>query len=212
MEHIKASELVNMNDIAKTHKFIDVEVLMSDESHAENRFGKIYVNGTEMFLHKDLAEIVVRAAEIAGERYGWKVRLMDGLRTYQAQELMLVAKERNGWPDHYVSSPGQGAHPRGMAIDIVPVDDNGRVDMGTEFDHFGVEANRDFTDLPEEVLANREKLNEVMLEAAKELDRDIHLFDSEWWDFRFFEDIYGKYAAITDDDLQEMGLPRQTEK
>lgn len=83
-------------------------------------------------------------------------------------------------PD-YVTPPSKGSmHSRGAAVDLTVVDSTGReLNMGTEFDFFGVEAHTDNLNLPAEVLKNRQILRDAM-EAA-----GFGGIRTEWWHFSY---------------------------
>lgn len=168
-------------------------------------FGKIYRKDAKIWAHKDLARITFRAAEILHGQKGWNLKAMDCLRTIEGQEGMQSVVKQNNWPEFYVSSPGSGAHPRAMAIDLVPVEAaTGKIiDMGSAFDHFGDKSGRSSPDLTQTQKQNRDTLNVAMLCAAGELGmaQDLELLASEWWDFRFKKERWSHYPALSDLDL-----------
>ncbi len=176
-------------------------------------FGAIYRDNVVLWVQQDLANITIRAAEILYKRHGWKLKVMDSLRVVEAQEAMQSVVKENHWSEEYVGRPGAGGHPRAMAIDIVPVDavSGVLVEMGSAFDHFGTRSNRDFVDFcndvekNSEITSNRQALDEAMLMAADEfgLKNKLYLFPSEWWDYRFTEDVWSQYPALSDNDLPE---------
>jgi D-alanyl-D-alanine dipeptidase len=76
-------------------------------------------------------------------------------------------------------------HSRGAAVDLTVVDATGKeLNMGTEFDFFGVEAHTDNLNLPAEVLKNRQILREAM-EAA-----GFRGIRTEWWHFSYQKKQY----------------------
>ncbi len=175
----------------------------------------IYRKDARMWMHRDLAEIVLRAAHRCYTDTGLRFVLLDCLRTTDAQRRMAdtkIVKANPHWtapgPGQLLSNPGEGAHPRAMAVDIMLVRTDGTpLDMGTVFDHFSTDpadnpAARDYPVSPE-VAANRALLNAYMVDAARDLDREIWLLPSEWWDFRFPPSVYNAYAALSDADLPE---------
>ncbi|UJH66979.1 M15 family metallopeptidase [Allomuricauda sp. SCSIO 65647] len=106
---------------------------------------------------------------------GYKIKFFDCYRPNSVQYKMweLVPNPQ------YVANPVKGSiHNKGGAVDITLVDiDGNELDMGTDFDFFGHKAHHDYTDLPEEVLANRKLLKETM---------EKHGFWSirtEWWHY-----------------------------
>ena len=180
-----------------------------------NIFGKIYRDSARLWLHKDLAEVVKQASALCHDRSGARFILYDGLRTIEAQEAMMRAplvQENPQWleePNRLLSPSGTGAHPRGMAIDIGLEDENGDlIDMGTVFDHLAEDsgpdhnpAHRAYTNLTDRVRKNRYILNAAMMDAARNAGYPLHLLESEWWDFRAPQDMYERYAPLSDQDL-----------
>src|SRR5690606_23920840 len=101
----------------------------------------------------------------------------------------------------------RGAHPRGMAVDVILGDENGEeVDMGTPFDHLPPDRSynpsaRDCTDFDPRILQNRKMLEDSLLDAARELRAEIVPLGGEWWDFRLPNDHYNAFAPIEDAQL-----------
>jgi D-alanyl-D-alanine dipeptidase len=178
-------------------------------------FGEqIYRSTAELWLHEDLAAIVIEAAQRCHDRTGYQFVLYDGLRTVDAQEKMLHTRrvqQNPHWLEEprLLSPPGQGGHPRGMAIDIVLENQNGSlVDMGTPFDFLAHNpspdtnmAHRDYPGLSPEVIANRAILTNAMTHAARSLNLPLLPLPQEWWDFRLPADVYNQYAPLRDRDL-----------
>lgn len=182
----------------------------------DNRlFGEaIYRNGARLWLYKDLAEIVLAAANLIQKRHGWRLVLYDGLRPVEAQKKMLQTarvKANPQWLEEprLLSPPGAGAHPRGMAVDLSAENGKGLlIDMGTSFDFLadnphpaGNPAHRDYPQLSETVRKNRAALETAMREAAEALNTPLLPLPQEWWDFRLPPDIYEQYAPLRDQDL-----------
>lgn len=181
---------------------------------APNIFGKIYRDGARLWLHKDLAQVVLGAAKIVSAQ-GYGLVLYDGLRTVEAQALMgqsNIVKANPHWleePGRLLSPPGAGAHPRGMAIDLSLADENGdSVDMGTDFDYLAENsqaahnpAHREFEGLDKNTQNNRALLTDAMVKSSKSLSFPLLPLPQEWWDFRFPTQIYEQYAPLNDADL-----------
>lgn len=182
--------------------------------------GVIYRPEARLWLHADLAQIVVHAAAAAG-RDGFHLVLYDGLRTTEAQQLMresAVVQANPQWLEgatRMLSPPGRGAHPRGMAIDVSLQDQAGQLlDMGTAFDEMpphgagpGPESNaahRETTLVDAAAQENRARLDRYMKEGALRAGRFIMPLPQEWWDYRFMPMDYDPYAPLADADL-----PRQ---
>ena len=82
----------------------------------------------------------------------------------------------------YVADPRKGGrHCRGTAVDVTLVDITTKkeVPMPTEFDNFTQKAWRSYTNLPDEIIQNRQQLEDVM---------QRHGFiglPTEWWHFDY---------------------------
>jgi zinc D-Ala-D-Ala dipeptidase len=175
---------------------------------------RIYRSDARLWLHETLAQIVLEVARICKSRHGLRLVLYDGLRTVEAQEKMMRTKricDNPHWLEEprLLSSPGGGAHPRGMAVDLSLESMDGRtVDMGTPFDFMAPgssvqenPAHRAYTSHPAEILQNRKILDNAMLEASDLLGHRLFLLPEEWWDFRLMPEVYNSYAPLHDSDL-----------
>ena len=174
----------------------------------------IYRPDAQFWLHEMLADVVFHAANLAHDRYGLTLVLYDGLRTSTAQAKMLeteVVKQNPHWLEkqpQLLSNPGEGGHPRAMAVDVSLRDENGEeLDFGTPFDFLaedptvaGNPAHRDYAQTPE-VTENRRKLDDVMVSGAAAANIPLFLLPQEWWDFRLPPELYTQYAPLSDDDL-----------
>lgn len=181
--------------------------------------GVLYRPGARLWLHEDLAAIVLLAARRCRAERGLRMILYDGLRTVTVQELMrdsAVVRAHPHWLEgetRVLSPPGAGGHPRAMAVDVsLETADGALLDMGTAFDELprggaGPETNRAhrlFGNLPEPVKNNRRVLEEAMTRAAAALGLPLLPLPVEWWDFRFPASHTGQFAPLAD-----TGLPPQ---
>lgn len=179
--------------------------------------GVIYRPGARLWLHRDLAQVVVRAAALAGKA-GLGVILYDGLRTTEAQGLMretAVVRANPQWLEgdtRMLSPPGKGAHPRGMAIDLtLCAPDGTALDMGTDFDAMpeggagpGPDTNRAHRETPhitDAQRAHREQLTRFMMDGALASAQFLMPLAQEWWDYRLMPMVYDRYAPLSDADL-----------
>lgn len=210
---IPAADLVALDDFVGVEP-LRVDLVYAKADHPRNIFGTaIYRPDARMWAHKDLARVIVAAARLCFARSGLIFEVKDCLRTVEAQEKMRqteIVRRNPHWlvePNRLLSPPGLGAHPRGMAVDVVLLDAQGReVDMGTPFDYLTEDrannpAARSFTNFPAGVLANRRLLESVMVEAGTALGMPIYPLPQEWWDFRFLPDYTRGFAPITDAEL-----------
>lgn len=181
-----------------------IEVVYANKDHPENIFGSaVYHKDARLILHRDLARIVIGTARKLHKDYGWTLILKDGLRPIEAQAALMetdIVKHNPHWlgEPRLLSGPGQGAHPRGMAIDV-SVD---RIDMGTTFDAMVPESARSYTGFSPDILKNRERLESAFMESAADLNLPLLPLPSEWWDFRLAREHSGRF-----DPLSDAGLP-----
>lgn len=211
MKVIEAKDLVDIQAAADSAGIrLRTDLIYADAAHPLNQTfcEAIYRSDARMWMYKDLAAIVLRAAACANKQ-GLRFVLTDCLRTVDAQARMAetkIVRANPHWKDVLISSPGKGAHPRGMAVDIYLEDREGQaLDMGTPLDYFSINpkdnpAARDYL-LPPNIQANRKLLEDLMVSAAMELGREIYPLPSEWWDFRLPPSVYEQYAPLSDSDL-----------
>jgi D-alanyl-D-alanine dipeptidase len=191
---------------------VTVDLVYANPVHARNIFARaLYHPSARLWLHEDLARIVLGAAWYLNVTHGWTLELKDGLRTVEAQRLMQendLVQANPQWSEpgekRLLSPPGAGAHPRAMAVDVCVLNDNGdEIDMGTPFDYLTRDphdnpAARNYTNLPDDIIRHRRQLEEGFTLSAQSLNLPIVLLSSEWWDFRFPADLYNQYEALSD--------------
>src|SRR3972149_4417079 len=142
LHRISPSELVALDDFTAMHP-LKVDLVYAQAGHPDNMFKTaIYRPDARMWGHRDMAGIILGAAEICFKKTGWIFEVKDCLRTVEAQTLMCeteIVKTHPQWlegPVRMLSPPGRGGHPRGMAADIVLLGRHGDgIDMGTRVDH-----------------------------------------------------------------------------
>lgn len=184
---------------------LHIELIYSLPDHPDNHFGALYTSHATCYVHPILADIITTAASYLPEDQ--RLCVKDGLRTVDAQQGMADVKARRQWPDTLLSSPGEGAHPRACAVDIVREYRNNdgvykAVDTGCHFDDFSLQDPISGEILPEGVdgmpVAHRNNpfisdeayqaqciLECVMMRAALAHHVLIVPLASEHWDFRF---------------------------
>jgi D-alanyl-D-alanine dipeptidase len=212
---IPATDLIAMDKVAPKAP-LRIDIVYAQPEHPENIFGlALYRPGAKLWLHRDFAEIVQRAAGLCYQQSSYVFVLKDGLRTVEAQAMMqetAIVKANPHWtqePNRLLSPPGKGGHPRGMAVDIVlETEDGTLVEMGTRFDHLTKDpainpARRGFEGISEEAKKNRQLLEDCMVKAAADLNRPMLPLPSEWWDFRFPGSYSERYAPLSDRELPE---------
>lgn len=163
---------------------VDLKYATEDNFLKRNVYGEL----RRCYLQKDAAKMLAAASKLLRQRDA-KLRLLayDCLRPRRVQlQMWEVVK---GTPEQsYVANPHSktgSIHNYGCAIDLTVASDDGKpLEMGTPFDHFGVEAQpRKETTLVVkgaitfEALANRLLLREVMVRAG------FLPIGNEWWHF-----------------------------
>jgi D-alanyl-D-alanine dipeptidase len=164
----ESSELVDLQSLIPTIQ-IDMKYATSD-----NFTGQVVYDFQQCFLVKEAA-LLLRDVQDELEAVGLGLKVWDGYRPMAAQWKFweLVPDER------YVSDPRKGGrHTRGTAVDLTLVGPDGlELLMPSGFDDFSEKAHRDYMDVPDEAISNRELLQEVM---------ERHGFiglPTEWWHF-----------------------------
>lgn len=202
-QKISPDDLVPLNAFEGLYP-IAVHVAYADATYEHNHFKNLYHPEAQiMWAHKDMAAVILYAALIAQTRHGWTLQMKDCLRPVEAQIKMAAY----GYDATYISSPGGGGHPRGMAVDICPLDKNGAcIDMGTPYDFFAPDPNenpsaRDYAGLPSLIKQNRAALEDVMVTAGEKMGNIIVPLLSEWWDFRFSKETFLRFDPLTESDL-----------
>ncbi|MCB1651337.1 MAG: D-Ala-D-Ala dipeptidase [Alphaproteobacteria bacterium] len=173
----------------------------------------VYRSDAQLWAHKDLAAIVLKAAESL-KAQNLRLIVYDCLRTTDTQALMLQTqrvKDHPHWLEEprLLSPPGTGAHPRGMAVDCALETFEGELlDMGTPFDFLCDDpspkanpAHRQHPNLSPQVMQNRRILDQALGQAAEELGLPLWPLTQEWWDFRFPSEVSERYAPLSDADL-----------
>jgi D-alanyl-D-alanine dipeptidase len=143
---------------ASTDNFLNEKVYPCDECFLRVKTVKALLQANKAFIDK-----------------GYRIKLYDCYRPIAIQKKMWKIVPN----PTYVANPKKGSiHNKGGAVDITLVDSLGiELNMGTKFDFFGEEASHNYTNLSQEILANRKLLKDVMLQ------NNFKSFDSEWWHY-----------------------------
>lgn len=167
--------------LAQEHNLVAVKTIYStivlDLRYATtNNFLKTQIYDVpRCYLHTDAAQALKQVVdELAKDGLG--IKIFDAYRPLHAQwRLWEVCPDQR-----FVADPRKGGrHTRGTAVDLtlIRLFDQSELAMPTEFDSFEKEARADYQDLSQEILANRTKLQDVMIK---------HGFTTvpyEWWHF-----------------------------
>ena len=178
---ISDTTFVNLKDYSQDFEY-DLKYATADN------FLKVKVyDCAECFLRLKTVKALIEA-NTSFKRKGYKIKIFDCYRPLDIQKKMWKIVSN----PEYVANPAKGSiHNRGGAVDITLVDSNGKeLEMGTNFDFFGKEAGHNFTDLSQQVRANRMLLKEGMTEAS------FNSFDSEWWHYNFKLGLNDKISNV----------------
>lgn len=219
-KQIKPHDLVRVDEAVVGHP-IKVDLVYAKATHPLNMFqSAIYRPDAHMWAHAELMPIILAAADICYKSSGYLFELKDILRTCEAQGRICDSDIVRAHPEWLVeprlfSPPGAGAHPRGMAVDIILVNENGdTIDMGTDFDYLTPDkainpAARNFTDFGKGdaynkmVQENRGLLETSVMAAAAKFKVDFLPLPQEWWDFRFPPAYSNQFSPVYDRDLPD---------
>lgn len=183
-----------MSDLA----FVDVErvcpAIKLDIIYAtKNNFTKkIHYPVAKCYLRRKVAHKLAKVQkELEKLRLGLKI--FDGYRPYSVTQAFwdLIKDPR------YVADPKEGSkHNRGAAVDVTLIDIDGvDLEMPTPVDEMTKKAHRDYDDLPSHVIANRELLENVMV------NEGFLPLPTEWW---HFDDSEWERYPIENIDLLEL--------
>lgn len=143
---------------ATTNNFLEAKVYDCAECYTRVKTAKALIAANDDFIKE-----------------GYRIKFFDCYRPNDVQYKMWEIVPN----PQYVANPVKGSiHNRGGAVDITLETLEGvELDMGTDFDFFGRRAYHDFYDLPDEVIANRALLKEIMA------SHGFSSIRSEWWHY-----------------------------
>jgi D-alanyl-D-alanine dipeptidase len=211
-KQLESQDFIPLNLFEKLYP-VKTDLVYAQTHHPDNHFPELYDPSAKLlWVHKDLLPVILLASVLCEQRHGWTLIAHDCLRPTEAQAKMAIY----GYPPELVSSPGMGAHPRGMSIDFLPAG----VDMGTPYDHFAEDlsnnpAARNATSFPGktpreaiEIVERRRNFESAVREAASAFGHEIYPLAEEWWDFRFEKEgtklgstYWASYAPVDEQNL-----------
>lgn len=176
-------------DVEKVCKGVLIDVIYARE---DNVFKKIFYPAAKCYLRRKVAHKLLSVHQEL-EKLGLGLKIFDGYRPLSVQKLF--------WdfcPDpRYVGDPSIGSkHNRGAAVDVTLVDIHGKeLQMPTAIDDFTEKAHRDYDELPQKVIANRQLLEDVMV------SKGFIPLSTEWW---HFDDSEWEKYPLEDIDLENL--------
>jgi zinc D-Ala-D-Ala dipeptidase len=166
--------------------------LVIDLAYATERnfTGRPVYRRAACYLHSEAAARLSRAVELA-RALGLGLKLLDAFRPSEAQWVLW-----NACPDpSFLADPRRGSpHSRGIAVDLVPIDADGReLDMGTAFDAFTPLSHHGNIEIAPAAQRNRFLLLGLMSAAGWDF------YANEWWHYQLFDPK--RYPLLSDADL-----------
>lgn len=138
------------------------------------------------FLRREPAKRL-RDVQTELAKFGLGLKIFDGYRPLSVQRKMWEVFPQPG----YVADPKKGSrHNRGAAVDVtlIQLTDGQELRMPTPYDDFTERAHRDFMQLPDEVIRNRQLLEDVMTRNG------FVGLPTEWWHFDYGD--WRKYPLL----------------
>ena len=165
----------DVNDYVKVRDYIPDIVIDLKYATEDNFTGQVIYDFKEAYLHYGTVLKLMKVQEQLKQQ-GYGLKLWDAYRPFYAQERLWEV-----YPNAtYVADPAKGrrGHNLGNTVDITLVYADGtEVPMPTGFDDFSTRADRDYSEIEEDLAANAMLLQEAMYENG------FTGYKGEWWDF-----------------------------
>lgn len=138
------------------------------------------------FLKEELTQSILTIAKTLNDSLGYGLKIYDCYRPLSAQKALWSIVPN----PTYVTNPNKGSmHNRGSAIDLTIIDAKGKeLDMGSPYDHFGIDSHTDNKNFSMQILKNRKLLFDIMKNNGWKGIR------TEWWHFSKIK----PYSGIAD--------------
>jgi D-alanyl-D-alanine dipeptidase len=174
-EYSKSVEADSSNLLVDLEKYIPGVVLDIRYATENNFTGKKIYTAPKAWLRRDAADSLLKVQQILAQE-GLGIKVFDAYRPYAGT---LYFYKVYG-DTTFVAAPWKGSiHNRGGAVDLTLIDlaTGEELAMPTPFDEFSKRASYHYTELPQEVLSNRDRLLKVMTENG------FTPYEFEWWHF-----------------------------
>jgi zinc D-Ala-D-Ala dipeptidase len=188
----KTDELYVVSDIEEYHhqvsqnpnmELVDLELhiddLLFDIRYAtpDNFTGEIIYTSPKAFLRRPVADALKKVQDSLSH-YDLGLMVYDAYRPYAA-----TVKFYEVYPDpDFVADPQFGSrHNRGCAVDVTLIEraSGEEIPMPTDYDEFTERAHPEYMNFPEEVIANRSFLFDLMAHYG------FTHYPTEWWHFDY---------------------------
>ncbi len=197
-DYLTGQGLVDIKSVSKSI-VVDLKYSSSDNFIQKDIYGCL----ERCYLQPEAAYQLNNAQILLQSNHpGLSLLIWDGVRPRSIQQYMWdlldMPEDEKG---KYVGNPKNGSmHNYGAAVDVTIIDQStdSILDMGTEFDHFGVES----WPLREKELLKDGRLNQLQVD-NRQLLRSVmtqsgfQILQSEWWHFTLNKDsVRANYAII----------------
>lgn len=177
-EHVEETELVEEPDVnayVRVRDYIPDIVIDLKYATDDNFTGQVIYDFKEAYLHYGTV-LKLKNVQEQLKDLGYGLKIWDAYRPFYAQERLWEV-----YPNPtYVADPAKGrrGHNLGNTVDITLVYADGtEVPMPTGFDDFSTRADRDYSEIEEDLAANAMLLQETMYANG------FTGYKGEWWDF-----------------------------
>ncbi len=164
-------------ELVDLEKHIDGILLDIRYATEDNFTGEVIYTEPKAFLRRPVADALKQVQDSLAY-YGLGLLVYDAYRPYAA-----TVKFFEVYPDpDFVADPKYGSrHNRGCAVDVTLIDlaTGKEIPMPTDYDEFTERAHPEYMDFPEEVIANRSFLFELMAHHG------FTHYPTEWWHFDY---------------------------
>lgn len=199
-------------------ELVDVEGL-----HPNFRFDLVYATPNNFaqkviypearcLLRPEVAKKMVAAQQWLEQQHpGYSLLFKDCYRPHSAQFLLWEAVKGTPKTKYLATPNGQGSvHSFGVAVDVTLIHEGVEVDMGTIYDHLGIESEPRYEKrfLAEGVLTQRQLDHRLILRNAMR-NNGMRTIPNEWWHFDELPkaEVLRRYPRL---DLPFSAVPRQS--
>lgn len=178
-EYLDSCKKNSNYQLLEIKKYIPGLVLDIKYATKDNFMKRVMYPQARAFARKPVVLQLKRVqAELKKKGYGLKI--FDAYRPYS----ITVAFYKEASDKMFVANPNKGSrHNRGCAVDLSLIDlkTGQELEMPTPYDSFAPEAAITYTNLPPQIIKNRQLLINTMLKYG------FRVLENEWWHFDFMD-------------------------
>ncbi|MNJ97201.1 D-alanyl-D-alanine dipeptidase [compost metagenome] len=178
-EYLDSCKKNSNYQLLEIKKYIPGLVLDIKYATKDNFMKRVMYPQARAFARKPVVLQLKRVqAELKKKGYGLKI--FDAYRPYS----ITVAFYKEASDKMFVANPNKGSrHNRGCAVDLTLIDlkTGQELEMPTPYDSFAPEAAITYTNLPPQIIKNRQLLINTMRKYG------FRVLENEWWHFDFMD-------------------------